>query len=480
MEKNVIVTDDTGKIIGETYPKRARGLVKNGRAEYVSDCEIRLRFQKIDGVQITHDPSVTENTEDIIMSKAIDFNAREFKFDKECTSNVGSRMFVTDFRGDNTEQFEIGDWQWSWTQIRCEKTLEKNTDYLFRFAMTGGHNDTNDAVSQLIIFFDDDWEERYVYPLDKSRFKPAVSKRTEDGLLRVFEVPFNTGNAEKTTFLLIAQHAVARFFAPYELSAYSELEDMTYAQWWEDRQRQLRGGSWDSFGNDLGRFVENKVSRAADMLGRFVIPKNKSDKSAEFDFNDKVTGEVELTNENKTEKEFCELLKPIIVGGRITIENCNINPEPDGEMYDNVGGSCNGAVIDVKNTCMTARAFGMLVYKLGDGAVMNVTNCCISGVDWLYAVGSLNDGMVITVCNTRMCASAFSMVTVRAGDGCVFDFENCDITSEGIDNMRFVGKLGDGVVMHLNGCTMPKEVIELIKDGFDDSCCVDFSSSVVK
>lgn len=35
MEKNVSVIDETGKFIGTTYPKRARGLVKSGRARYV-------------------------------------------------------------------------------------------------------------------------------------------------------------------------------------------------------------------------------------------------------------------------------------------------------------------------------------------------------------------------------------------------------------------------------------------------------------
>ena len=31
-----------GEEIGSTYPKRARGLVKKGRAQYVNDCDIRL------------------------------------------------------------------------------------------------------------------------------------------------------------------------------------------------------------------------------------------------------------------------------------------------------------------------------------------------------------------------------------------------------------------------------------------------------
>lgn len=36
MEKNVSVIDETGKLIGTTYPKRAKGLVNSGRARYVS------------------------------------------------------------------------------------------------------------------------------------------------------------------------------------------------------------------------------------------------------------------------------------------------------------------------------------------------------------------------------------------------------------------------------------------------------------
>ena len=42
IEKNIIVTDVDGRRIGTTYPKRAKGLLKNGRAEYVNDREIRL------------------------------------------------------------------------------------------------------------------------------------------------------------------------------------------------------------------------------------------------------------------------------------------------------------------------------------------------------------------------------------------------------------------------------------------------------
>ena len=43
MEKNIFVLDENGNQIGLTYPKRARGLVKSGRAELVGDGAVRLK-----------------------------------------------------------------------------------------------------------------------------------------------------------------------------------------------------------------------------------------------------------------------------------------------------------------------------------------------------------------------------------------------------------------------------------------------------
>lgn len=42
MEKNVIVVDEQGNEYGATWPKRARGLVKNGRARFLSENKICL------------------------------------------------------------------------------------------------------------------------------------------------------------------------------------------------------------------------------------------------------------------------------------------------------------------------------------------------------------------------------------------------------------------------------------------------------
>ena len=58
MEKNVSVIDSSGRLIGTTYPKRAKGLVKNRRARYVST-------ESEDAICLTCPP---DNMEDITMT----------------------------------------------------------------------------------------------------------------------------------------------------------------------------------------------------------------------------------------------------------------------------------------------------------------------------------------------------------------------------------------------------------------------------
>ena len=61
------------------------------------------------------------------MSNIIEFNAGEFKFDVSCKQGAGSRVFVTDFKGKNVQVFDLGDWQWTWSQITCDKQLDPDT-----------------------------------------------------------------------------------------------------------------------------------------------------------------------------------------------------------------------------------------------------------------------------------------------------------------------------------------------------------------
>ena len=259
IEKNIIVTDVDGRRIGTTYPKRAKGLLKNGRAEYVSDREIRLKN--------THASAVYNITEDERMSKVINFNTKDFVFDANCESNVGFRGWVTTPNG-NEEIWEIGNWHWDWTQIVTElKGLEPDTDYIFRFAMTLGHNDDNKEESLVNIYRsvpdedpgdtrpEDDperirektlrkkaWDDRYTYCIRQSRFQPVISKRDpgQDTMLRVFELPFRTDSCTDWKVMIAAQHAVARFFRAKDNEAYAGLEDLSYEQWREARTKTLQ------------------------------------------------------------------------------------------------------------------------------------------------------------------------------------------------------------------------------------------------
>ena len=130
------------------------------------------------------------------MSKVINFNTRDFVFDANCKANRGFRGFVTTPNG-NEEIWEIGDWNWNWTQIITVLTgLEPDTDYVFRFAMTLGHNDDNREESLVNIFpavpdadpYDSRsedhperlreaaarqkaWDARYTYCIRQSRFQ---------------------------------------------------------------------------------------------------------------------------------------------------------------------------------------------------------------------------------------------------------------------------------------------------------------------
>lgn len=178
------------------------------------------------------------------MSNVINFNAGEFKFDTNvqsmdgspCVINAGSRMFLTDFKGENVQVFEIGDWQWTWSQIKCTEQLEPNTDYLFRFAVTGGLNDTGNGVSHFIVMQDKNWEDRLEYPLERSRFKPVISKRCNGEWLRVYEIPFNSGESGTVTFMFNAQHFVETLMPAYENEVYADFEDITYEQLWQEIQ----------------------------------------------------------------------------------------------------------------------------------------------------------------------------------------------------------------------------------------------------
>lgn len=65
MAKNVIVVDENGNKYGATYPKRAKGLVKNGRARFIDNETICLACPPKSFE--TEDIEMSENTEKMII-----------------------------------------------------------------------------------------------------------------------------------------------------------------------------------------------------------------------------------------------------------------------------------------------------------------------------------------------------------------------------------------------------------------------------
>ena len=417
IEKNIVVTDADGKTIGSTYPKRAKGLVKNGRAEYADDQTIRLKF--------TRAPTAADTTEEHKMSKVINFNARDFRLNKTTFSDLdengrvvrsnnnvfGERKFITTSVG-SFEMWEIGNWSWDWAQIVSEKKLEKETDYILHFAMLGGYCDTFDATSKAVLYTMDGyetdeaaWEDRMTFELAQSCYEPIISKKDKTGLLRVFEIPFNTGEKENWRIVFVAMHAVARFFTAPDNAAFEKLEDFTYDDWRREREQQLNTGNRGNGSNRL----EMVLNAVKDISALSAGSKTAAD--TEYD-----------------EKRFADLLRDFGDGAVISLGSIKVIPSYSTELYD-IGGAVDGAVLDLHNAELTAKAFSMIVNKLCDGCVVNMSGIRVTseGLENMYDVGKKSDGVILTLDGATLPQKALDLIYSKRGDGCAVYNQNLTV-----------------------------------------------------
>lgn len=131
------------------------------------------------------------------------FKAEDFRIDEKVPSSVGKMKKVTFFDQNETLAWQISDWDWNWSTIRGEFTLEENCEYLFCFWLNGGENDRYDEICNIEIWFGDDWENRTTYKLNRNNFLPTLVK---DGWY-LFCVPFTTENNPQTTIRFNAMGA---------------------------------------------------------------------------------------------------------------------------------------------------------------------------------------------------------------------------------------------------------------------------------
>lgn len=219
-----------GNQIGLTYPRRAAGLVKKGRAYYVNDFIIRLsmsdamlpvNIQKSEVMKMDN-RTIIDNTNEKTESQVLKlyFEPRSWSFNKECADNVGSRSFMTGPDGVLAEGYTLGNWGHSWTEI-VSKTLllPKNTDCSFTFWLNGGENDRNDEVCRFEVVFNNDYEQRFTYNLNRNYIRPV--KRLNGWEL--YEIPFRTQDNEYTQLRFAAQKAYMTVLAAKDAAAYEGL-----------------------------------------------------------------------------------------------------------------------------------------------------------------------------------------------------------------------------------------------------------------
>lgn len=213
-----------------TYPRRAAGLVKKGRAYYVNDFIIRLSMpdavlpdstQQSEVMKMDNRMINTNNETEVLK---LYFEPRTWSFNDDCEHNVGSRSFMVGPDGVLAESYMIGDWWYHWTEI-VSKTLllPRNQNCSFTFWLNGGENDTNDEICRFEVIFNNDYEQRLIYNLNR-HYIPPVKKLNG---WELYEIPFRTQDNEYTQLRFVAQKAYMTVLTAKDAAAYEGLQGST-------------------------------------------------------------------------------------------------------------------------------------------------------------------------------------------------------------------------------------------------------------
>ena len=304
MQKNVIVTDADGKIIGSTYLRRAKGLVKKNRAEWVDDLQSAViltcspdNIEEDNFMENTVNTAAEASAECIVNTTAdtdILFNTREWSFNPDCAkSNKGERCYL-ECDGELAEAFCIGSWGWDWTSIISKPyALKKDTEYRFTFWLNGGENDRNDEVCRFQVVLDEDWDNCKIYKLNRSYIKP---KKHVAGWY-LYEIPFRTGSNDITrlSFTAMRAHMAVRPAKPlreYQLlksdpvpEGKLQRHNIVFEDGWPKEQRSSSGnggsGGNGGFGNMGNIFAGSKGEEFAENLRQSILDEIDFDDIAE-------------------------------------------------------------------------------------------------------------------------------------------------------------------------------------------------------
>lgn len=236
MEKNgqtVRVLDEQGTVVGYTYLKRAKGLVKKCRAEFVSDNAIRLYKQC---------PTYA-NMEDKEMDKInyIKVNPKTWRKNPDGRhKTICDRFMINNPLAEAiasapsmVEILTLGSWNWdagtSYVTNGFQE-LEPNTQYHLLFWLNGGENDRSDETCQLQILFTD-----YNVTASNDEFDRGLRFRLNRGYIKplkkycgweYYDIPFTTTDAKYTQFQFVASRAPMALMEAEEPAVYTNLPDV--------------------------------------------------------------------------------------------------------------------------------------------------------------------------------------------------------------------------------------------------------------
>lgn len=211
MTKNVVVVNKNNEVIGSTYPKRAAGLVKNGRAERLGDCTIRL----FESFRLT-----TNQTEDVIMSiNKLFFNPAEWSVNSDCEKSVVERYVFKGIDGECTQIYTLGNWGYNWSEIYKDFELVKGWEYSFVFWLNGGENDRYNEVCQFRVCTDQD-ANGVIYKLNRNFY---TYKKHINGWY-LYEVKF-IAESERVRLKFVSMSAFMSIMPAKDISEYDGIVD---------------------------------------------------------------------------------------------------------------------------------------------------------------------------------------------------------------------------------------------------------------
>lgn len=215
MPKNVMVQDAAGRAIGSTYLRRAKGLLKSGRAVLVDDHTIQLRAS-------AQNAAAPEDKKEQNMEQEILFCAKAFYQEPETSCSL---LTMSDASGDSMEVWEL---HGATTPAGITAVLQQLplTDYVLRFAVLGS------AESEILRCTITTAADTKTYALEQGRYQPQYSRKTADGtLLRVYALPVQTGADGAVTVEITAEQVTVQILPIQPESVYAAMPPYDYSDW---------------------------------------------------------------------------------------------------------------------------------------------------------------------------------------------------------------------------------------------------------